>query len=152
MSPPEIELIVRAVIVRGSRLLLAHSIGEAWYFLPGGHVEPGESAASALRRELDEELGVRDLHVGGVTAIIENRYADARGEHHEVNLVHGWPSTARSAVLESRTSASGGSTCPRWARSSCDLMRSPSWSGWDSTGPSWTCRRTGSRRRTGAAD
>jgi 8-oxo-dGTP pyrophosphatase MutT (NUDIX family) len=88
VSAPEIELIVRAVIVQDSRLLLAHSIGEAWYFLPGGHVEPGEPAAAALRRELEEELGVRTLHVGGVIAIVENRYADARGDHHEVNLVH----------------------------------------------------------------
>jgi 8-oxo-dGTP diphosphatase len=88
MTPPEIELIVRALVAEGSRLLLAQPTGEAWYFLPGGHVEPGEPAAVALRRELDEELGIRDVSIGGVLAITENRYADERGDHHEVNLVH----------------------------------------------------------------
>ena len=88
MALPEIELIVRAVVVEGSRVLLAQPTGEAWYFLPGGHVEPGEPAATALRRELEEELGVRDVRVGGVLAITENRYTDAQGDHHEVNLVH----------------------------------------------------------------
>jgi ADP-ribose pyrophosphatase YjhB (NUDIX family) len=88
VSPPEIELIVRAVITRASRLLLAQPTGETWYFLPGGHVEPGEPVTFALRRELEEELGVSDAQVGGVLAVTENRYADDRGERHEVNLVH----------------------------------------------------------------
>ena len=88
MTPPEIELIVRAVVVAGSRLLLAQPRGEAWYFLPGGHVEPGEPAATALRRELNEELGIENVRVGGVLAITETRYTDMRGDHHEVNLVH----------------------------------------------------------------
>jgi 8-oxo-dGTP diphosphatase len=85
---PQIELIVRAVITDGSRLLLAQSVGEEWYFLPGGHVEHGEPAVAALRRELQEELGVRRVHVGGMLAVIETGYTDERGDHHEVNLVH----------------------------------------------------------------
>ena len=88
MTLPGIELIVRAVVAEGSRLLLAKPTGEAWYFLPGGHVEPGEPAATALRRELEEELGIQDVRIGGVLAITENRYTDERGDHHEVNLVH----------------------------------------------------------------
>jgi ADP-ribose pyrophosphatase YjhB (NUDIX family) len=94
MGPPGIELIVRAVIAEGSRLLLAQPTGETWYFLPGGHVEPGEPATSALRRELAEELGVSGVQVGGVLAITETRYTDRRGEHHEVNLVY------RAAISE----------------------------------------------------
>jgi 8-oxo-dGTP diphosphatase len=85
---PEIELIVRAVVAEGSRVLLAQPTGEAWYFLPGGHVEPGEPAALALRRELEEELGIQEVRIGGVLAITENRYRDERGDHHEVNLIH----------------------------------------------------------------
>ena len=88
MTLPEIELIVRAVVAEGSRLLLAQPTGEAWYFLPGGHLETGEPAAIALRRELEEELGIQDVRIGGVLAISENRYTDERGDHHEVNLVH----------------------------------------------------------------
>jgi len=88
MTVPQIELIVRAVVADGSRLLLAQPSGEAWYFLPGGHVEPGEPVAIALRRELEEELGIHDVRIGGVLAISENRYTDERGDHHEVNLLH----------------------------------------------------------------
>ena len=88
MTLPQIELIVRAVVADGSRLLLAQPSGEAWYFLPGGHVEPGEPVAIALRRELEEELGIKDVRIGGVLAISENRYTDERGDHHEVYLVH----------------------------------------------------------------
>ena len=71
MTLPEIELIVRAVVAEGSRLLLAQPTREVWYFLPGGHVEPGEPAAVALRRELEEELGIQDVRIGGVLAISE---------------------------------------------------------------------------------
>ena len=88
MTPSEIELIVRAVVAEDSRLLLAQSTGETWYFLPGGHVEPGERVATALRRELEEELGILDVRIGGVLALTETRYTDNRGDHHEVNRIH----------------------------------------------------------------
>ena len=81
------ELIARAVLATGADVLLARVTGASWYFLPGGHVEPGEPAAAALRRELAEELGVHDVVVGDVLAISENRYADSRGDHHELNLL-----------------------------------------------------------------
>ena len=81
------ELIVRAVLTTQTEVLLARSVGDSWWFLPGGHVEPGEAAADALRRELAEELGAHEFVVGDVLAITENRYTDSRGDHHELNLL-----------------------------------------------------------------
>jgi 8-oxo-dGTP diphosphatase len=53
-----IELISRAFILRGGKVLVAHKKGASNTFLPGGHVEFGEPSDFALRRELKEEMGI----------------------------------------------------------------------------------------------
>jgi 8-oxo-dGTP pyrophosphatase MutT (NUDIX family) len=83
----DVELIARALITDGERVLLAQPVGSDWYFLPGGHVEAEEAAVDALRRELAEELGATGVQVGGLLAVTETRYTDNRGDHHELNLV-----------------------------------------------------------------
>ncbi|MHB1078939.1 MAG: (deoxy)nucleoside triphosphate pyrophosphohydrolase [Prosthecobacter sp.] len=59
-TPPPVP-VVCAIIVRGEHIMLAQrppdkKLGGLWEF-PGGKVEPGESAETALHRELHEELG-----------------------------------------------------------------------------------------------
>jgi 8-oxo-dGTP diphosphatase len=44
--------------VREGRLLTVRTRGKDRFFVPGGKVEPGESDAEALVREIREELGV----------------------------------------------------------------------------------------------
>jgi len=61
--------VTAAVIVRGGRLLICqrgHGSTHAgrWEF-PGGKLEPGESLAECMRRELEEELGI-DATVGEI--------------------------------------------------------------------------------------
>jgi 8-oxo-dGTP diphosphatase len=67
-TPRGAMLVVAAVIERDGRLLVgqrpAHKQhGGLWEF-PGGKVEPGETPAAALARELHEELGLTDVEVG----------------------------------------------------------------------------------------
>jgi len=55
--------VVAAIIEHEGRILICRRTAEQshplqWEF-PGGKVEPGESAAQALARELEEELGIR---------------------------------------------------------------------------------------------
>ncbi|HOT35519.1 MAG TPA: 8-oxo-dGTP diphosphatase MutT [Candidatus Latescibacteria bacterium] len=78
MSSRPIE-VVAAVIRRGGRVLVTQRnpdshMGGLWEF-PGGKVEPGETHAEALKRELREELGVRAV-VGEQITSIRHAYPD----------------------------------------------------------------------------
>jgi ADP-ribose pyrophosphatase YjhB (NUDIX family) len=80
------EIIARAVIRRDGHLLLARQIGKSWFFLPGGHVEPGERVEPALVREIAEELGT-EAEIAGFVGVVEHGYLEDGATHHELNLV-----------------------------------------------------------------
>ena len=75
--------VAAALIVRNSRLLVCQRRRDdshplQWEF-PGGKVEPGESPAEALARELREELGV-DARIGKELYRTLHRYGDSLSE------------------------------------------------------------------------
>ncbi len=71
--------------MRGGAVLLCRNVKHGYYYLPGGHVEFGESAAEALVREIEEETGLR-ASVGSMVLASEHVF-EAKRRHHEVNLV-----------------------------------------------------------------
>jgi 8-oxo-dGTP diphosphatase len=75
--------VVAALIARNSKLLVCQrrrddSYALQWEF-PGGKVEPGESLAEALVRELKEELGV-SATIGKELFRTTHRYKDSKTE------------------------------------------------------------------------
>ena len=86
-----IEIIVRGLWRQRDRVLLCRNRQHGHVFLPGGHVEFGEPAAAALKRELREELGL-ELDVGPLLGVCEASFLQERqkksgGRHHEINLL-----------------------------------------------------------------
>jgi ADP-ribose pyrophosphatase YjhB (NUDIX family) len=82
----EIEIIARGVCVKEGRILLCHSKGAKNTYLPGGHIDFGESAGKALVREIKEELDVKSV-LGRFLGVVEHAYYRKRKLTCEVNLV-----------------------------------------------------------------
>ncbi len=83
-----LHVLARAVVRQRGKILLARAKGFHNTFLPGGHLEPGESLRDCLRRELHEELGLRAL-VGAYLGVIQHTYEDAEGTHLELSHLFG---------------------------------------------------------------
>lgn len=78
---------VRAVITNNDKVLLCHFVeGKTYSFFPGGGAEFTEGAEVALRRELQEELGVETQDTTFIGAV-ENLFDQDGKPYHELNLV-----------------------------------------------------------------
>ena len=82
-----IETIARGVCVKDGRLLLCRAKGGRSTYLPGGHIEFGETGRAALVRETREELGV-DSSTGAFLGVLENSFVQNGRPHAEINLVY----------------------------------------------------------------
>lgn len=87
----KIDVLVRAIIKNKGKILVCRKTGKDYrgkdyYFFPGGHIEFGERAGDALKRELKEELGIKikkSNFIGGS----EHTFVEDGKEYHEINLV-----------------------------------------------------------------
>lgn len=82
-----IETIARGVCIINDRLLLCRSKGSSSTYLPGGHIEFGETGREALKREIMEELGV-EAETGRFLGVVENKFIQHGKDHAEINLVY----------------------------------------------------------------
>ncbi|HEY1349821.1 MAG TPA: NUDIX hydrolase [Ktedonobacteraceae bacterium] len=75
---------VAGIALREEHVLLHRPDGYDFWFLPGGHIELGETAAEALLREMQEELDCT-VEVSRLVWIMENFFTGSNCERlHEV--------------------------------------------------------------------
>ena len=98
MTSPRVR--VSALIHWQNRILLCRQEkpGREYWLLPGGGVDGGETLVGALRRELDEELGLRDsFPLEGPIAVAESIAPGWQsGDRHIVHIVFGADLSNRS--------------------------------------------------------
>ena len=82
-----IETIARGICIQNGNVLLCKAKGGATTYLPGGHIEFGETARQALVREIQEEMGV-DATAGRFVDVVENSFLQHGKPHAEINLVY----------------------------------------------------------------
>lgn len=107
--PRSIESIARCVLVRDGAVLLCGALNAdgqvKYWYLPGGHIDPGETARQAVAREMLEEAGV-PMDVGECVLVSENHFMQVRAKtgqavrRHEYTLV--FMATCPTATIESR--------------------------------------------------
>ena len=82
-----IETIARGVCVKDGKVLLCRAKGGSSTYLPGGHIEFGETGRQALVREVKEELGA-ESSAGAFLGAVENAFLQQGKPHAEINLVY----------------------------------------------------------------
>ena len=82
-----IETIARGVCVKDGKVLLCYPKDRSYSYLPGGHIEFGETGREALVREMKEETGL-DATAGELLGVVESSFVQKGEKHCEINLIY----------------------------------------------------------------
>ncbi|MEO6829177.1 MAG: NUDIX domain-containing protein [Acidobacteriaceae bacterium] len=100
---PRVRAVVAALILRGKEVFICQrkagtAMGLQWEF-PGGKIEVGETPEEALRRELEEELGIQ-AKIGPYIAEVQHNYRNGGSIHLRFFAVHQFQGEIRNRVFE----------------------------------------------------
>lgn len=100
---PRARAVVAALILRGKEVFICQrkagtAMGLQWEF-PGGKIEAGESPEEALRRELEEELGIQ-ARIGPYIAEVQHNYRNGGSIHLRFFAVHHFEGEIQNRVFE----------------------------------------------------
>ncbi len=100
---PRMRAVVAALILRGNEVFICQrkagtAMGLQWEF-PGGKIEPGETPEEALRRELEEELGIQ-ARIGPFIADVQHNYRNGSSIHLRFFAVHHFEGEFQNRVFE----------------------------------------------------
>lgn len=84
-----IELIVRLVIKKDGKILLCKSNVSGHYYLPGGHIEFGDSITDTIYKEMKEELGMERNQIYNIVYkdFLEQVFGEGEKKRHELNMI-----------------------------------------------------------------
>lgn len=102
-QPKPLRFVAAGLILRGDEVLICQrkagsALAFKWEF-PGGKIEAGESAEEALRRELDEELGIA-AEVGERIAHVRHNYRNGGAVDLQFFAVHRFEGELVNRVFE----------------------------------------------------
>ena len=82
-----IENIARGVCIVDGKVLLCKPKKGGYTYLPGGHIEFGETGRQALVREMKEETGLVAT-AGDLVGVVESQFEQHGKPHAEISLVY----------------------------------------------------------------
>ena len=74
---------VAGAIIKDDKLLMVNICNNGFYCLPGGHIHMGEDSVTAMKREINEEVGITCKSLK-LISLTENFFKVKRGRMHEV--------------------------------------------------------------------
>lgn len=95
--------VVAGLILKDGKILVCqrtrHQVMPLKWEFPGGKIEPGEQPRDALRRELDEELGI-DAKIGEEVARIQHNYKGGGAVELRFYVVHEYKGELENRIFK----------------------------------------------------
>ncbi len=77
-----------AIIINGNKILFQKRRKDEFWALPGGKIEVGETTSETLRRELEEEIGLKNFKVDKVCTVSEYFFEFGEDKIHQYIFGH----------------------------------------------------------------